>query len=258
MDLAAFAVESKTCLSVNSRGTNKEYHHLYLSRVYGPLFKQLHPIKKVLEIGIGGGCSAELWLKFLSPELIIAVDTDWEFYRYLRDKNLPKVRPIFGDAYSQTIVGKLPTNLDLVIDDGPHSYWALKAAIRIYLKKLRPGGVLLVEDIDSIEMVLSKLLLSADENLVCCSWVFDSRLEAREKHNSVALLIHRKGSICSLNFEQGKEVFKPTFYRSLIIKQVLVFEKCSELLNRKIYHGIKFRIANLISFFLRVIKVKPN
>lgn len=258
MNLPTFAIETKTCMSVNNRGTDKEYNHLYLSRVYGPLFEQFKPIKKLLEIGIGGGCSAELWLKYLTPDLIIAIDTDKDFYEHLENRKLPSVKLLFGDAYSRAIHRLWPTDLDIIIDDGPHAYWSLKAAARIFLSKLRPGGVLVIEDIPSIEKVKTKLLLSADLKLVCCFWLFDLRTEARLSDDSVALLIHKKGSTCNFNFERGQKIYRPVLYKSLLIKQILFFERSLEFLIRKIYHGIKFRLAALSRLLFRTSKIQPN
>jgi SAM-dependent methyltransferase len=258
MNLPTFAIETKTCMSVNNRGTDKEYNHLYLSCVYGPLFSQFKPVKKLLEIGIGGGCSAELWSKYLTPNLIIAIDTDKDFYEHLENRQLPNVKLMFGDAYSREIHRLLPTDLDIVIDDGPHAYWSLKAAARIFLSKLRPGGVIVIEDIPSIEKVKTKLLLSADLKLVCCFWLFDLRTEARLSDDSVALLIHKKGSACNFHFERGKKIYKPTLFKSLLIRQILFFERGLEFLIRKIYHGIKFRIAALSRLFSRMSKIQPN
>jgi SAM-dependent methyltransferase len=258
MNLPTFAIETKTCMSVNNRGTDKEYNHLYLSRVYGPLFEQFKPIKKLLEIGIGGGCSAELWLKYLTPNLIIAIDTDKDFYEHLENRKLANVKLLFGDAYSRAIHRLWPTDLDIIIDDGPHAYWSLKAAARIFLSKLRPGGVLVIEDIPSIETVKTKLLLSADSKLVCCFWLFDLRTEARLSDDSVALLIHKKGSTCNFNFEIGQKIYRPVLYKSLLIKQILFFERSLEFLIRKIYHGIKFRLATLSRLLFRTSKIQPN
>lgn len=258
MDLARFAIQSRVCLSVNSWGTDKEYNHLYLSHVYGPLFNQVTPMKRILEIGIGGGYSADLWLNYLSPDLLFLVDVNLIAFNNLASRKLPKVQLVLGDAYSHAVARKMPTQLDLVIDDGPHSYWSLKAVIRLYLAKIRPGGTLVVEDIPSIEDVLDKLLLSTNQNLVCCTWLIDLRQEARLKDDSVALVIHRKGGVCNLKFDKGIRVSAPNFLKTFSLKCVLLFERCTEFLSRKVYLGVKFRLEKLLNFCSNTINRKRH
>lgn len=253
MSLVNYAKKIGVCLSVNHEGTDKEYNHLYLSRVYEPLFKQVKPIKKILEIGIGGGNSIVLWKKFLSPELIFAVDSNLHFFNKFKSRNLQGVQAVLGDAYSQAIVKSLPENFDLIIDDGPHSYWSLKAVIRNYTPKLRIGGTLVIEDIPEIESVLNKLMLSANSKLVCCFWLIDSRMDARLKEDSVTLIVHRTGTDCHLVFDSGTKVITASKFRSISIKALLAFERITEFVNRKIYHGLRFRIIRISHAFLRVI-----
>lgn len=234
-------------MSVNPRGTDKEYNHLYLSRVYGPLFSQMDKIKNILEIGIGGGYSIKLWLEYLSPSQIVAIDTDVNFFANLRAQNLPNVRLINDDAYSRRIAKLFASDFDLIIDDGPHSYWSLKAAIRIYLAKLRPGGILVVEDIPAIEDVLNKLILSSKESLVCCQWLVDSRMDARLSDDSVALVIHRLDSDCSLRFEKGVKVSRSSIQRSFVLRMILFLERLNEFFKRKVYFGMKYRFQKIMS-----------
>jgi hypothetical protein len=250
MKLTEFAVKSGACLSVNPDGTDKEFLHLYLSRVYEPLFQEIQPLKNFLEIGIGGGSSIKLWTEYLSLDRMIAIDAAPHFYFNLLDKNIEGTKLILGDAYSRSVVKTLQGNFDIIVDDGPHAYWSLKAAIRLYFPKLRPGGVMVVEDIPNIEDVLDRLLLCANSESVCCFWLIDSRADAKLQDDSVALVIHRKNGLCKLEFNKGVKVSSPKFSKSFKLKGLLLFERFLEICNRKIYHGIKFRITRIKKRFL--------
>jgi SAM-dependent methyltransferase len=249
MSLAEFAIKTGSCLSVNEMGTDKEYNHLYLSRVYEPLFQQITPVKRLLEIGLGGGFSIRLWMDYLDLDSLIAIESNPEAFENALEKDIKKVQLIHADAYSRRTVKSLPSGFDIVVDDGPHAFWSLKAVIRMYVPKLRLGGVLVIEDIPNIEGSLSKLLMSANWSSICCAWLIDSRLEARLKEDSVALILHRKSGLCDLNFQKGIRVFSPSFPQSVFFKILLFLEVCLEFFNRKLYHGIKFRFTKLRSFY---------
>lgn len=243
-NLREFAVENGFCLCINQIGTNKEFHHLYFSRVYEPLLEMLQsPVKCMLEIGIGGGFSIDLWMGYLQPSNFFAIDTNANILENIRARGWNSQNFILGDAYRPRIYRKLPNEFDLVIDDGPHVYRSLKAAVRIYTKKLRPGGVLVVEDIDDPEKVLSSLILSSPKKLICCIHLIDSRKEAREVKNSVALVIHAKSNTtCNFQFVHGNRIF----YEEITARRLkicrLYFERLIEYFQQVIYYGIRHRI----------------
>ena len=45
-------------------------------------------------------------------------------------------------------------DFDIIIDDGPHSLQSQKDALRLYLPKLKPNGILIIEDIQSLGMLV--------------------------------------------------------------------------------------------------------
>ena len=81
-------------------------------------------------------------------------------------------------------------------------------------------------------------------------WLIDSRADAKLKDDSVALVIHRKNGLCKLEFNKGVKVSSPKFNKSFKLKGLLLFERFLEICNRKIYHGIKFRITRIKKRFL--------
>jgi SAM-dependent methyltransferase len=53
---------------------------------------------------------------------------------------------ICGDAYTEDMAARLG-DFDIIIDDGPHTPESMLAVIRLYLPRLRPGGLMVIEDI---------------------------------------------------------------------------------------------------------------
>ena len=54
------------------------------------------------------------------------------------------------DAYNSRVSDGLP-NFDIIIDDGPHTLDSMISCINLYLRKLNSGGVLAIEDVQSID-----------------------------------------------------------------------------------------------------------
>jgi hypothetical protein len=48
------------------------------------------------------------------------------------------------------LINKIP-NLDIVIDDGPHTLESQLSCIDMYYPKINPGGMLIIEDIMNID-----------------------------------------------------------------------------------------------------------
>ena len=64
----------------------------------------------------------------------------------LIDDPLKDVTLHIENAYDKEVANKLP-DMDLIIDDGPHTYESQIAAIRYYLPKLKTNGYMFIEDI---------------------------------------------------------------------------------------------------------------
>ena len=62
------------------------------------------------------------------------------------------IKIFLNNGYDISFVNSLP-NLDIVIDDGPHTLETQIAFINLYLPKLNPGGMLVIEDIPNIEHI---------------------------------------------------------------------------------------------------------
>jgi hypothetical protein len=163
----------------SDKGSNG-YHN-----IYGPILKQREEITGILEIGMGTnnidvvsnmalwgtpGASLRAFRDFLKSAMIFGADID---KRILFDDD--RIKTFFvdqTDAVSFTELGKaIPSDLDLVIDDGLHSPNANIETLKFGLTKIRIGAWVVVEDIApeavSVWEVVSALLPSNYEPHLC-------------------------------------------------------------------------------------------
>lgn len=126
--------------------TDKDTVHSYITNFYDKNFeKYKDTAKTVLEIGIDVGGSCRLWKKYFCNAEIYAIDVR------VQDDNLKilqqeNIKVFIENAYTQEMADKIP-ELDIAIDDGPHTLYSMTEFIRLYLPKIKSGGILIVEDI---------------------------------------------------------------------------------------------------------------
>jgi len=106
-----------------------------------------------MEIGFRHGASLALWSKYFVKGSIIGVDN---FSDVAVGQNLPvaeewinrpNIQIFLGDAYSEIFANKIAGQFDIIIDDGPHTLETQQIALELYLVKLKPAGIFVVEDI---------------------------------------------------------------------------------------------------------------
>lgn len=128
-------------------GTDKGLTHSYIDGFYEPYLARYREKKiKLLEVGVMTGKNMLLWDRyFVKHKGIWGVDvTDVYVDKELRGKERLHVE--VGDAYTEEMAGRLP-DFDIIIDDGPHTLESQVKFINIYMKKLKPGGIMVVEDV---------------------------------------------------------------------------------------------------------------
>lgn len=141
-------------LKVNPNyGTDKGEPKSYIEGYYEENFKRYREKDITLvEIGVRSGASLKLWSEYFSEQSkIYGLDN-------LYDKDVhsvpineewtssQNVEYIVGDAYTQEICDRLPS-IDILIDDGPHTFESHVKLLEVYIPKLNPGGVIVIEDI---------------------------------------------------------------------------------------------------------------
>ena len=153
-----------------THGTDKNTGHSYISNFYEDAFAKYKdkPIT-LLEIGIARGDSLLLWDSyFVNNTGIYGVD-NYDMISLDLRKNT-KIQKFFTDAYSEYFSKMLPS-FDIIIDDGPHSLDSQKKAIELYLGKVNPGGIFVIEDIQE-ESSISVLKDTVPEHLKeYCSFI---------------------------------------------------------------------------------------
>lgn len=130
--------------------------HKYISKCYDNLFQKYRDKKiNLLEIGVASGGSLLLWKDYFKDAIIFGCDIGASFDRRFNDcinnvKNIPNITLIEMDAYNNLEILNTIPNLDIVIDDGPHTKESHLKCFELYLPKLNSGGVLIIEDIGDI------------------------------------------------------------------------------------------------------------
>lgn len=118
------------------------YVDTFYDRLFGPI---RYDVQNVLEIGIQYGYSLLMWRDFFSNATVFGVDVDEASSQLV---NEPRIVPMYRDAYSHEFVNQLRDDyFDIIIDDGPHTFESMVFFLDNYLRKVKPGGYLVLEDI---------------------------------------------------------------------------------------------------------------
>lgn len=118
-----------------------KYYLGYIEHVYGIyLPPRRASIKSLLEIGVLAGGSIKLWRDYLPGATIYGYDIG-------EDPHIEGTIFKKEDAYSILTITEAPNNLDVIIDDGPHSFGSMVTFLTHYIPKLAPGGVMVLEDV---------------------------------------------------------------------------------------------------------------
>jgi cephalosporin hydroxylase len=135
-----------------SEKTDKHTVHSY-TEVYERLFAPFQmECKAVLEVGVQTGGSMHLWNGYFPNAIIYGIDVD--IYQNQCREHAPRIRLIHANAYTKECASTFaPKSLDIVIDDGPHTFESMYNVISLYLPAVRPGGYLIIEDIQSMDWI---------------------------------------------------------------------------------------------------------
>lgn len=116
---------------------------------YGEFYdRALEPYRgrpiRLLEIGVDRGGSLRLWDAYFEGQAdIVGVDIDLSRLEATAEWSACFAR---GDAYTAEMAGSLG-DLDVIIDDGPHTLHSMLTLIDLYVPRLRPGGLMVIEDV---------------------------------------------------------------------------------------------------------------
>lgn len=131
---------------VRQYGTKTDKYDLgYIDGFYDKLFTPIqNEVKHVLEVGIHNGYSLELWQSFFNYATVVGVDIN----HCPEIQGRERIVQYTEDAYSHNFLNKFKeSSFDIIIDDGPHTYNSMVFFLQNYLKLVKPGGYLILEDI---------------------------------------------------------------------------------------------------------------
>jgi hypothetical protein len=154
-NLKQILIEERLTLELNPEyGTDKGGPKSYVEEYYEEKFLDFQEKEITLvEIGVRSGASLCLWKNYFSKKAkIYGVDN-------LDDKNIhnipinsewisgENVEYIVGDAYNESIRDKIIGDIDILIDDGPHTFQSHLNLLEKYIPKMKKSGIIIIEDI---------------------------------------------------------------------------------------------------------------
>jgi predicted O-methyltransferase YrrM len=113
-----------------------QFIRLYARHIDG---HQVH----VVEVGVARGASMRAMRRLIPFAKIYGIDTSACKYE------TAGATIVVGDGYANCTWDAIPSDCDLIIDDGSHNVSDMLRGIPVFIDHLRPGGVLLIEDIQS-------------------------------------------------------------------------------------------------------------
>jgi trans-aconitate methyltransferase len=135
-----------------SNFTDKHTVHSYLE-VYEGFFSRIREsCTNLMEIGVETGGSIKLWNDYFPNAIIYGLDVN--IYQNQCRELTPRVRFIQADAYTSECAKTFETDMfDVIIDDGPHSLESHYTILDLYYRCLKPGGYMIIEDIQDINHI---------------------------------------------------------------------------------------------------------
>jgi hypothetical protein len=130
--------------SVEYEKTDKYYLGL-IHEVYEIIFTESlrDSTLNLLEIGIKDGLSLLLWKDYFLNATITGIDIK----ECLSLNKEERIIQLIEDAYTINTVKTLPSNFDIIIDDGPHTLESMIFFLTHYPNLCRKGGLVILEDI---------------------------------------------------------------------------------------------------------------
>lgn len=128
---------------LNGQYCTDKYQLGYYDHFYEIHFKPyLNSPINILEIGIRGGGSIQIWKEHFHPDSNV-YGGEIENFNPIENTTCYKI-----DMYSQEGLNLFEDSyFDIVVDDGPHTYESFTSVITKYYSKIKKGGILVVEDI---------------------------------------------------------------------------------------------------------------
>jgi cephalosporin hydroxylase len=177
---------------IDNTKTDKNTTHSYLE-VYEMLFKKKqNTAKNILEIGIQSGGSIKLWHDYFRNATIYGLDIQRVKNTCPEIRNKSRIKLGCFDAYSEEFINNqmkpLNVKFDIMIDDGPHTLESMIFFIENYLPMLKDDGILIIEDVASIDWI-DKLTNVVPNELKKCIDIHDLRSN-KNRYDDILFVIN--------------------------------------------------------------------
>jgi hypothetical protein len=179
---------------INNDKTDKNTVHSYLETYERLFHTKKETAKNILEIGILGGGSIKLWHDYFKNATIYGLDIIKSNQIWSEIKNKPRINLGRFDAYQPDFFNNqlLKQNLkfDILIDDGPHTLESMIFFIKNYSKLMETNGILVVEDVATIDWIQA-LKDSVPDELKDFIEVYDLR-ENKNRFDDILFVINKE------------------------------------------------------------------
>ena len=184
---------------VNNAKTDKNTSHSYLDLYEKLLYTKKNTAKNILEIGIGdfedkNGGSIKLWYDYFINANIYGIDILGPERVLDEIKNKDRITLFTTtDGYDEDFFKKtfLDKNIkfDMLLDDGPHTLESMKQFIKLYSQIITKDGILMIEDIPSIDWI-DELKSVVPENLKKYIQWYDLRAN-KGRYDDIVFVINK-------------------------------------------------------------------
>lgn len=115
-------------------------------RHYEELFGDLrHEPINLIEIGVAGGQSLEMWLRYFTRARIVGIDNNPDCSRHARGRAEVRIGSQDDEKFLRSIAADSPPTI--VVDDGSHIAAHIMKSFEVLFPLLVPGGFYAIEDV---------------------------------------------------------------------------------------------------------------
>jgi hypothetical protein len=179
---------------VDNERTDKDTTHSYLDLYDKLLSKRKESAFNILEIGVYLGGSIKLWSDYFTYATVYGIDTmpiDY-IWNGIRDKNniiLHTSTDAYDEEYFNYTLLQKNIKFDMILDDGPHTLESMKTFIKLYSQLLTNDGILIIEDVQSIDW-LEYLIDSTPDKLKQYIKTYDLRTN-KKRYDDIVFTIDK-------------------------------------------------------------------
>ena len=165
--------------------TDKDTIHSYLP-TYENLLQKFRDIPfTMMEVGIQRGGSILGWLKAFPKVTLVGVDCQ----KTVNIDGCDRYKELITNAYDDDFMNYIvPASLDFIIDDGSHAFNDIVFACKNFPKLLKPGGVLVIEDVPDVNWIPKFRAIATAQG--CYTEVIDLR-EKKKRWDDVLFVIRK-------------------------------------------------------------------